>query len=433
MFFNEQVLQEVYFGKTTGILAIEKQLGKFRRKYMGKFGRTFIPVNSDPELLKFNRMMENQFGFGTYTLTVHNQPSVNAFTCPIDFRFNAKAIGKEKRVIYDPKNGYRYNKEFDYACTQGIYSGALFNPNFTDEEIMALLMHETGHNFYIAMSNDNAILGNMFKFLLAYCAILDIISGHIEAIPQFSNTITGALNNIERELRSSNAGKIVAAVFFDAPKYVKDLFETAQDIGFIIKSILSFNLFLLINGTIGGIIRLLNPFNLLLLPRTYSDERSADNFATMYGYGPALTSAFEKMESHKANNSEILNALNSIPIIAPLYHLVGAPGLLIYSAVESHPGNLSRMKDQLDLLEREASKSDIDPKMRKIILSDCKAIQKEIDKATNINNHIKDPALAQHAYNKFLYQCTGSKRLKDMLLTSRNRFEQYDEKFYKSL
>lgn len=73
MIFNnpnikQQAVNEVYFGKTPELIAIENQLDIFRNKYIGKY--IDFKSNNDPDLLKFNRMIEDFFGFGCFNLYI---------------------------------------------------------------------------------------------------------------------------------------------------------------------------------------------------------------------------------------------------------------------------------------------------------------------------------------------------------------------------
>ena len=84
---KQQAVNEVYFGKTPELIAIENQLDIFRNKYMNRYVFN-MSVNSDSDLLKFDRMMEDFFGFGCFTLHIHNQAACTAFT----FTFSSDLI-----------------------------------------------------------------------------------------------------------------------------------------------------------------------------------------------------------------------------------------------------------------------------------------------------------------------------------------------------
>ena len=429
MFFNEGIIKEAYFGKTPGILALEKQLDIFRQKHMGHY---MIPCNSDPELLKFNRMMEKQFGFGCFSLQVVNQPVMNAYTMPIDYRFNIRTVANSKPVIYDHKEGYKFNPALEYACIECIYSGVIFNPHFTTPEVMAILLHETGHNFYSRMRSGNGILSAVYKPLYLYMAIMNtIIHLNPMEIAQFSNTVLWFDRKIDQILRNNDIGKIIYFCLFDLPTWVRDVIVTGIGVIFKIANYLSFNTLTLMSGLISSYRKLSNPFTYILLPRQLTDEKSADNFAALYGYGPELASGLDKLGNKKNEPSEIDNALNQIPVIAPLYHLVAFPAEFLLTSVDEHSAVITRAQDQLDMLKREANKSDIDPKMRKVILADCAAIEKEIDQITKVSNDMDDPILFKRIWYKTLYDQYGTKRFKDMLYDSFHHDvnAEYDEKF----
>ena len=100
-------INEVYFGKQKELLAMEKQLDIFRRKYMGRFVANPL-VNNDSDLLKFNRMVEDFFGFGCFAFTVINIPIANAMTLPIDYRYDV--ISTRANLIANPKT-FKFAKE----------------------------------------------------------------------------------------------------------------------------------------------------------------------------------------------------------------------------------------------------------------------------------------------------------------------------------
>ena len=62
-----EVLNEVYFGREA-VAPILKQLTKFRSKLANK--TVTSTTNIDPDLLKFNRLCENIFGFNTFSIYI---------------------------------------------------------------------------------------------------------------------------------------------------------------------------------------------------------------------------------------------------------------------------------------------------------------------------------------------------------------------------
>ena len=158
---SENYLQEVYFGKTPEILALENQLDKFRSKYLGNYPLGTYTINDDSELLKFNRMLEKQFGFGCVSINIISNMMENMFTLPIDMRFDV--FNTNKKLIAN-KSTFKFDKSADYTCIINIYTGIIFNPNYSSAEVMALILHEIGYNFYAAI-NDCAGLAKLYSVL----------------------------------------------------------------------------------------------------------------------------------------------------------------------------------------------------------------------------------------------------------------------------
>jgi hypothetical protein len=108
------------------------------------------------------------------------------------------------------------------------------------------------------------------------------------------------------------------------------------------------------------------------------------------------------------------------------------PAEVIMTTLDPHPMHLTRIQDQINLLEAELKKPGIDPKMRKRIQKDIDAIKPAIKDSTDITKGFKDPDLAKHALNKVLYAVTGGTLFRDILLNqnvSDKRYAEYDKAF----
>ena len=163
-------IDEVYFGKSESIAAIEKQLDLFRKKYMGT---KMLPL-ADVELMKLNKMIEDQFGFGNFALYIILDPIPMACTTPIEYSFGIEK--KENNYIVDATT-YKFKKEYNYTCMITMSTGLIFNPLFTTEEIMACLLYELGTNFYSCFSHTNAILSNVYTATSIASTIADFVQG----------------------------------------------------------------------------------------------------------------------------------------------------------------------------------------------------------------------------------------------------------------
>lgn len=410
---NLRPVNEVYFGKTKDIQKIENALDHFRNKYMGQY--FVVKVNQDPELLAINRMFEKYFGFGCFSLTINNQVAVNAYTIPIDARIDVNSLNATKTVIAD-KDGFKFDPKMDYCCMVYMYSGFIFNEAYTTEEIMACILHEIGHNFYASLNTNHGIMASIFKVFV----FLAIIQGNIQLLFNGTNTISSAVKKLEQKLTEE---KSLLIDIRDNVRHVINIFKTINSIPVAVLNVLTFNGLTALGYALDFISKVRNPLNLIFLPKKISDEKTADNFANMYGYGPALSSAFIKMDSSKTHPSKIMRAVGSIPFISALYNLVPLPTQILATAFDEHPEGIYRAKDQLRMLQREANKEDLDPKMKKVILADIQAINKQIDMFMDNSQGLKDPDWAKHTYNKLLNELD----MGDILSSREREFKSYDD------
>ena len=423
-------LTEVYIGKTKELLLAETQLDIFRKKYMSKYVFN-TRVNSDKDLLKFDRMMEDIFGFGCFTLHIHNQPSVNAFTMPIDFRCDYR--NPTDNIIAD-KNGFKFKKEYSYAAILGIYSGLIFNPAFTTPEVMALLLHEIGHNFNSALNKSNGTFTNIIVTIETFISIMSGSPLALINTIKNSNQMRMALDTAGKNMREQNA---IPVIVYDVFKQLQSVLNTtALTINDILRvgSLGTLTIITaLYNCVRSALMYIINPANIITkiigLNIKYKSELTADNFPTIYGYGPELASALNKFEGAEGDSSSIImRSFNKIPVLSTIMHCNEIPVFFLAQMFDEHPHSTARIKDQLDLLNLELSKQDMDTKMVDRIKKDIKECNKSLNRLTDITTGIKDPYMGKKLYNYLLSKCT----IKSKLLDDKQKFAKYDE-LYKDL
>lgn len=427
MLFDNKIIDEAYFGKTHEILAIEKQLHIFRNKYIGSYLMN-SGVNSDPDLIKFDRMMEDYFGFGCFTMKIINEPVVNGFTCPIDYRFDVNRSAKD---LIATKNGFKFKKEYDYALLMCSYSGIIFNDNFTDGEVMAMILHEVGHNFNSALNSKQSCMTDLFITITAINDILFSFVGNPYAIKQLITNTNSWRKYADRLGRKWREDGVFYTRIYDVIKDIKSVVKVTHSTIDDAVRVLTGGIGIILTAITQTLLNIkdiiLNPLSLLFAPMQYRNERGADNFATMYGYGPEEISLMNKFSSKEIDSPKIvMNAVNKIPLISTLIHLNEFPGILLITIFDEHPNKMARCLDQLELLKREVQKDDLDPKMKKYILSDIKACEQQLAKLTDTREGIKDPYLVQKFYNKFLLSINGDFK---HVIFDNDKFAEYDRAY----
>ena len=507
-------INEVYFGKSESIAAIEKQLDLFRRKYIGT---KMLPL-ADAELMKLNTMIEDQFGFGNFALYIILDSIPMACTTPIEYSFSIEK--KENNYIVDATT-YKFKKEYNYTCMITMSTGLIFNPLFTTEEIMACLLYELGTNFYSCFSHTNAILSNVYTATSIASTIADFVQGFwlankaaVASAEQIATDMATAKNLPEflekpeikaklAELQATSPEK--AQQFLNMAKeeiikqhkpiYMKDMGPTIKKIQWTIfglgsvsalantpgyyklqskiqnkfrrnscvqSTMIGFTNYLKlagryivqylsqiysivnfvnvkVNGFLkwagikelllplqGFINKAMNPMSWLSLPVNYRVERAANNFPTMYGYGAAMVSYFEKMKGI-TNVKCVSHFLQNHPMINILYDTITVPSRILTSVFDPNPSNLARCHDQIKMLEAELSKSGLPSKMKTIIMKDIAECKKAIKTLTDISHGVGDPDLCKKIYNKALEDFMSGVGLKERLLDDKGRFVAYDQ------
>lgn len=432
-FNNNLILSEAYFGKTPEILEAEAQLNKFRNKHMKNYVLKNISVNSDPDLIMFDRMIEKIFGFGCFTLKIINSPIANGFTLPVDYRFDAVRDGSD--IIAD-KKGFKFKKKFDYSVIVYSYSGIIFNPDFTTGEIMAMILHEIGHNFNSALSKKNGTMVNLFVTIQFLKLVAEFLSMPVlfvndipDALKTYSNEFRKFADKKGREWRENGSALIL---IYDIYKWINIL---KTNVGYTMAqlvNVLTLGLGSAFTTIITKLLNLLSPAaiinaltGLIWLPMKYRSERTADNFATMYGYGSETISLMNKMSYKEKDSADIImrNA-NKVPVLSTIIHLNELPAFLLLTAFDEHPKAITRCQDQLDLLKREVTKDDLDPKMKKAILIDIKACESQLNDFAKIKNKFTDPYLFKKKY-ELLMKSLGMD-IKNDLLDDTDKFDAYD-------
>jgi Zn-dependent protease with chaperone function len=387
---KSNALNEAYFGKTKEILECQSLLGAIRQKYSGSAYN--IKINTDPLLLEFNEKIANIFGLYCYELYIQAGLTYNAYTMPISY-----AIDYNPKKALANKNGFKYDKAAKYSVMTVIYQGLMFSDKFTDAEIMAILLHEMGHNFSSVVDGD---IRTMNMALIIYSLLVDI--KHI-------------LNNLIH-LTPAMAPMAIKNVLFDIDTYIRknikplyyingifdDISAIIGDIVNNISGVIDFATF----GTLRAGLKILDALrgqilSLIVMSYKYKDEKIADSISTAYGYSQDLQSALYKMEQ---NEGGIITkkVLKDIPLIGAVQGVLEIPSYAIVYALDEHPVFIERSNSSIKLLERELSKSNLDPKMRKVIENDLDQLKKKQKELLDSGKGLKDNMYAKKIYWSWL-------------------------------
>lgn len=154
-------LDEMYFGKKIALSTIEEYFDRLKAQYKNENplgnGQTYRDLVNDPLLIKIGKEIANLFGFEEVAVTISRRPTFNAYTIPFvmdmdgnSYDFEDKKVTHRKLVgaVTITNDGFMFNKrKFRTNLLVCINLGCLFKAPITTSELLAVLLHEIGHNF----------------------------------------------------------------------------------------------------------------------------------------------------------------------------------------------------------------------------------------------------------------------------------------------
>lgn len=411
--FNKEniILQEVYFGKTKELIQAEKVIGEIRENYKSNQSK----VNMSREIGEFNRLMEKAFKLEAFSLVIQYSGLYNACTLPIGIMIdapNANNLGSEVN------SGFNYNYCKGSSIIVYVNSGLMFDDQFTDGEVMGIIMHEIGHNFQSAISP----VSRGFSYIDRAIILLTLPLQFLEN-PGYGMQLTKGTRkwyiDCFKKLREDNNGLLQMAYSFN--------FIISKIVGLVMTPI---HLLLNITKILAGPTIPIPNYQTILsaiegLPK-FKDEALADNFATIYGYGPECNSALNKIK-YSAGGWVDEKALRSIPLIGAWLDFCNLPTIMLLNIIDCHPNEAFRNKHQIDLLKRELNKSEIDHKMKAKIKSDISKLEKTLKDATDDSN---EAYMFTNSWASFLLTiCNGD--IKGILASG--NFDEFDAAYENNL
>ena len=401
-------IQEAYYGKTPGIMECYEAFSKFRSKYVTQTGMRYRPtINRDDDLIEFNRCMEREFGFSNFELYVINSTQMNAYT-----RYITSAhFEHPKQALRKTKEGIKYDPSAKLTCIVSIYTGLLLRPEFTDGEVFAIILHEIGHNFQEALS-DNITALTVSGWVMAYIwAIVSLVLGDPSGIRDLlKDNLFGKLIKSIHTLAakiSRDKGMLggVIGYFSTFGHVIKDAFES---IGQAITGLVPFSgLALAISQLPSRFFALI--FNKPMAASRIMGEYSADSFPVMYGFGPEMASGLAKMGNARGTLG-FADAAVENSFLNTYYQFNMLPAYVILGLFDEHPTTLARVKGVLEKSIHELESEDIDPKLKKQLLAEAKKTQDTFndiyEKAQKMDKSQKQ--VLYNAVSAWIYNQTGS-------------------------
>ena len=381
-----QYVNEAYFGKTVNLVKLEKCIGELRQDY--SFKRDYTAT---PEIKRIEDCIKAQFNFDHVSLNIIPQNIPNAFTYTLGTRFDIIKEDKlRKTVIADQKNGYRFRDNNGFVLIVAIYGGVLANKNFTDAEIVAILLHEIGHNFADVIS-EKIRLEN-YEFYKSWWEIvllraLITLGGSLPEDIVFTITNNNKFQEKKKE-KEKPVGKIGSFFEYISGRlsdlqFNYEVFKSEVISGIVVGLIGTRYFDKRANSTAGS--------RRILSAAGRQNEVIADKFAAIYGYGAEQVSALSKLTLDLLPAEEVLMKLPFGSILISNVTQASKD----YHKYDVHPNIVQRANTMIKSLEFELSKKNLDPEMRKIIkdqikeMEECKKAFMTINEDDNVKFQIE--------------------------------------------
>ena len=368
-------VNESYFGKTKNLLAAEKAFAKLKN-LIGEVKGENDFINKDSyardwsmtdEARAVSLCFEKEFGF-KMSLGIMNSPTANAFTgIPLTGIIENIASPNDMPVLPVKKGQKYYDKSHNYFAYICIISRTI--QLCTPAELVALTLHEIGHNFDTSMWRNFSRACYLFTLVDKYH---DIPSAAIQLIfDELSNYVALYQVSIHNAIRTL------------APELASIIDGISRTCELFLSLFTPFLIFM----------KRLTPTPIALVSSfgTTGQERFSDSFAVAYGYGKELNTGLEKLMGDANYNEIYRNLIKGDAILEPIYDLNVAAMDLILLLFSDHPSNFSRLTNTRDKLEKDLKDPDTPKPLKKMIKNDLIWVNKEIEQQTSFTIS-KDPS-----------------------------------------
>lgn len=414
---NMSPLMEAYYGKSKELIACEKDLAKIIDAIHGKNnglvdGQTIQKCKRFKDIekriakvfkLKEFRLFIVDEGFIKITKsTDEDQPkdasvdvppinikikSANAYTLPYSLSaipiVGKKAADKGMMSIYTTVN-----------------KSLIYSYDLTPAELMAVILHEIGHNF------DNSV----FKFIstaIPWDIILEPEDEMAQVIGYLvARAMAGKIGKFIGQINSiiNSAIEKVPGL----PKIITMMHEYFASVYKMFNVVYGVQNVLYVDTWVHGAKKALNPSSFF----GYAGEKYADSFASAHGYSVEIASVNEKFSRGSKLERDVLDKGG----IGVLYDLARVSASLPYLIADPHPQEIIRVYSQLKKMKRELNDPSIPNELKPEIKKQIDDLEKLVSKMIDVYDDKNKGYMATILMNKlFIDAFKGNLDPREML------------------
>ena len=408
-------LNEVYYGKPKKLLEAEKILDDIKKDYNGEYYNA-SSIQKDNRWNRLSELIGDEFGFKTLYIEVIATKDHNAYTRPICYAIDCMPQCRAKKNLIVDKSGMKFKPSAGYVAMIGIYTGLLLNPDYNAGEIMAMIIHEIGHNF-------QAVIDETMFWFSDITYIAKIVGSVAQSITK--GDISGAIANgmtpitnsmLYRKIQVGVSQYLYKQSWYNVFLVINDQIlgrfnDLKSNIGYAVSALMGWGAWIF-PGIMYSLV-LNSIISAVLDPLGYRAEKISDNFSTIYGYGPELSSALLKLETKGYYDKDIQKALDGNIMGAILRNGYGS--LMMFGTIcDPHPDTFERCYDQIRYLETEIKESDLSPACKAELNKQIDMIRKDMDKTMKHTDFSKEWDAFRYSVAQSVYTDEGDFRHKFM-------------------
>ena len=353
---HDEIYQEKYFGKQDSLLRCEEYIKEIMDE-VNKNPNNLIDCNK----LQANKKLENElcniFGFRKTYIVWKALNIPNAYTITnshVHFSNIARAITIDKKKgYYDPTH-----QDVLFVC---VYNGLITRNNLTPSELLAVILHEIGHNFDYSIYNTIQYVLHWFAYTVMDHELNQNLKTLIANEELKHNEVlvknSDRMKDFENYLKANEKLRVYSKATKSPFLWVKDA--------------------------------LLSPIKMIVTPinqiRGIFDKRKehfADSFASAYGYSTELAIALEKLGNYPES---LIKADNFTKL---LYDLGEANYEMARALTEIHGTEQERVKMLIKKLENDLNTGDYPQDCKNDIMKEIEELKKIYEKSLSMNPEV---------------------------------------------
>jgi hypothetical protein len=392
------ILNEVYVGRLPEIDQMVTDIHNIREEYRAKGNISVLKTTKI-----FEKHVEEMWGFKAFLFDIYISSTPNAYTMCAGSCIDCHI----ETAIECTSKGYRFSKKSNISAITKIATSLLADNDLSDEEILAIILHEVGHSFaeradQVNVTMDAArrsyLLSQIFNIFISILLLNPFyLKQTIDNIFKSFSTINTISTKIEKIIKSVPGLRHLQM----AGKSMTTFIEEKIDNWLTMMGRNSYT-----DETLKATEKAKKKAeknvekNKLDSNTAFarSLERLSDDFANMYGFGTQLATGLIKMGSPYKYGVLADNK------VTDLQKKIDSAVMDLYAAIDAHPGNCDRVLAMIDALEQDYKTLKVDSRIKE-------QMRKDIDALKNIADDLKKSQKLLNDYNNKYMKASAKKQM----------------------